>query len=215
MSLKRKTYTAVRWTTTAALIRALLQIVQVVVLARLLVPEDYGLMAMVGVVLGFAGLFSDMGVNSAFVQRQEVTLEQRSSLFWLNVALSAALSLLLIALSPLISWFFAEERLTPLLMLSSTTFVIGALGLQVRMAAEKELNFRPVVLMEILAASLGFVAALWAAFAGWGVYALVLGSIVTVIVGTAFAWMFLAHGWRPMRRLQMVDVRPYLVSAVQ
>ena len=210
MSLKRKTYTAVRWTTTAALIRALLQIVQVVVLARLLVPEDYGLMAMVGVVLGFAGLFSDMGVNSAFVQRQEVTLEQRSSLFWLNVALSAALSLLLIALSPLISWFFAEERLTPLLMLSSTTFVIGALGLQVRMAAEKELNFRPVVLMEILAASLGFVAALWAAFAGWGVYALVLGSIVTVIVGTAFAWMFLAHGWRPMRRLQMVDVRPYL-----
>lgn len=210
MSLKRKTYSAVRWTTVAAVTRALLQIVQVVVLARLLAPEDYGLMAMVGVVLGFAGLFSDLGVNSAFVQRQTVTPEQRSSLFWLNVALSTVLSLLLITLSPLISGFFADERLTPLLMLSSTTFVIGALGLQVRVAAEKELNFRPVALMEIVAASLGFVAALWAAFADWGVYALVLGGIVTAVAGTVFAWMFLAHGWRPMWCLRMTDVRPYL-----
>ena len=207
MTLRHKTFSAVRWTTTAAVIRAILQIAQVAVLARLLSPEDYGLVA---VVLGFAGMFADLGVNSAFVQRQVVTQEQRSSLFWLNVAMSAGLSLLVIALSPMFAWFFNDVRLTPLMMLSASTFVIGALGLQVRMAAEKELDFRPVVLLEVTAAIFGFISALFAAFAGWGVYALVLGSIVAAVTSTAFAWLFIARGWRPMWRLRMGDVRPYL-----
>jgi O-antigen/teichoic acid export membrane protein len=210
VTLKHKTFSAVRWTTSAAMFRAILQIAQVVVLARLLAPADYGLMAMVSVVLGFAGMFADLGVNSAFVQSQNVTQEQRSSLFWLNVALSAGLSLLVIVLSPLFAWFFGDARLTPLMMLSASTFVISALGLQVRMSAEKELDFRPVVLLEIAAAVLGFVTALAAAFSGWGVYALVVGSIVAALTGAAFAWLFIARGWRPMWRLRMEDVRPYL-----
>jgi O-antigen/teichoic acid export membrane protein len=210
MHLKNKAYSAVRWTAAATIVRAVLQIAQVAVLARLLSPEDYGLMAMVGVVLGFAGPFADFGMNSAFVQQQNVTQEERSSLFWLNVVLGAVLSLLMIALSPLFSWFFGDVRLAPLMMLSASTFVIGALGLQVRMAAEKELDFRPVVSLELSAAILGFISALFAAFAGWGVYALVVGGIVNAVTSTAFAWMFIARGWRPMWRLRLVDVRPYL-----
>jgi len=210
MSLKHKTFSAVRWTTTSAVARAVLQIVQVAVLARLLTPGDYGLIAMVGVVLSFAGLFADLGVNSAFVQRQNVTLEQRSSLFWFNVALGAGLSFLVITASPLLAWFFGDERLTPLLMLSASTFVIGSLGQQVRMAAEKELDFRAIVLLEITAATLGFISALLMAVSGWGVYSIVFGGIVSAISGTVFAWMYLARGWRPMWRLRMEDVRPYL-----
>ncbi|MDO8291268.1 MAG: MOP flippase family protein [Gallionella sp.] len=210
MTLKHKTFSAVRWTTTSAVARAVLQIVQVAVLARLLTPEDYGLIAMVGVVLSFAGLFADLGVNSAFVQCQNVTLEQRASLFWFNVALGAGLSFLLIAASPLLAWFFGDERLTPLLMLSASTFVIGSLGQQVRMAAEKELDFRAIVLLEITAAALGFILALLTAVSGWGVYSIVFGGIVSAIFGTTFAWMYLARGWRPMWRLRIEDVRPFL-----
>ncbi len=210
MTLKTKSFSAVRWTTTAAIVRAALQIAQVTVLARLLSPEDYGLMAMVGVVLSFTALFADLGLNSAFVQRRDVTLEQRSSLFWLNVVLSVGLSVLVIAASPLLAWFFGDKRLSPLMMLSASTFVIGALGLQVRLAAEKELDFRPIMLLEIAAAVLGFVSSLSAAVSGWGVYSLVLGGIITAFSGTAFAWMFVARGWRPMWRLRMKDVRPYL-----
>lgn len=199
-----------RWTTTSAVARAVLQIVQVAVLARLLTPEDYGLIAMVGVVLSFAGLFADLGVNSAFVQRQDVTLEQRSSLFWFNVALGAGLSFLVIATSPLLAWFFEDERLTPLMMLSASTFVIGSLGQQVRMAAEKELDFRVIVLLEISAATLGFISALLTAVLGWGVYSIVFGGIVSAIFGTVISWIFLARGWQPMWRLRMKDVRPFL-----
>lgn len=210
MTLKRKTFSAVRWTSAAAAFRAVLQITQVAVLARLLSPEDYGLMAMVGAVLGFAGIFTDIGLNSAFVQRQRVTETQRSSLFWLNVAVGAGVTLLVVAASPLFSKLFGDERLTPLMMLSATTFVVGSVGQQVRMAAEKELNFRPVVLLETTAALLGFLTALISAIAGCGVYSLVFGGMVSTISGTVFAWMFIAEGWRPMWRLCMGDVRSYL-----
>jgi O-antigen/teichoic acid export membrane protein len=210
MTLKHKTFSAVRWTTTAAVARALLQLAQIAVLARLLAPEDYGLMAMVSVVLGFALLFADLGLNSAYVQKQDVTPVQRSSLFLLNVAMSVALTLLVIATSPLLAWFFGDERLTPLLMLSAITFVISALGQQVRMTAEKALDFRPVVLLEIASAVLGFSTAVIAALAGMGVYALVLGSIMTALAGTVLAWMFVAQGWRPLWRFSIADVRPYI-----
>lgn len=210
MTLKHRTFSAVRWTTAAAVARALLQLIQVAVLARLLAPEDYGLMAMVGVVLSFAGIFADMGINSAYVQRQDVTLEQRSSLFWLNVGMGGGLTLLVLSSSPLIAGFFGDQRLTPLLMLAASSFVVVALGQQIRMTAEKALDFRPVILTEIMAALLGFSTAVSAAFAGYGVYSLVFGAIVTAGSASVLAWLFLARGWRPMWRFKLADVRSFL-----
>lgn len=210
MTLKHKAFSSVRWTTTAAVLRTLLQVAQLIVLARLLAPEDYGLMAMVTVVLSFAFLFADLGLNSAYMQRQSVTPEQRSSLFWLNIIMSFGLMLLVIAVSPLLAGFFGDERLTPLLMLSATTFVFSALGQQVRMTAEKMLNFRPVALVEIGAALLGFGSAVTAALFGCGVYALVLAGIVSALSSSVLAWIFVAKGWRPLWRFQLTDVRSYL-----
>jgi len=210
VSLKRKTFSAVRWTTLDSAARALLRVAAIAVLARILVPADYGLMAMVTVVLGVAGTFSDFGVNSAFVQRRDVTQEQRSSLFWLNVSMSLGIALLVVGLSPLIAHFFGDARLTPLMMLSATTFVFGALGQQVKASAEKELRFKAVVILDIIAASIGFVTAVLAAIAGWGVYALVASGIVASASATMFYWMFVANGWRPMWRLRTEDVRPFL-----
>lgn len=188
----------------------MLQLTQVAILARLLNPEDYGLMAMVGAILSFAALFADFGVNSAFIQRRGITLEERSSLFWFNVLVSACVTLLVIVVSPLCAWFFGDERLTPLMMLSASTFILGSFGNQIRMSAEKELNFRPVVISEICGAFLGFATSVFAALAGWGVYSLVVSGIVSTLSGTALAWMFLAQGWRPNWRLQLKDVQPFL-----
>jgi len=210
VTLKARTFSAVRWTTAAAASRTLVQLAQLGVLARLLSPEDYGLMAMVAVVLGFAAAFSDMGVNSAYVQRQDVTPEQRSSLFWLNVAISGGLTLIVLLCGPLIAGFFGDDRLTPLLMLAASIFVITGLGQQVKMTAEKTLDFRAVALIEIAAAIAGFAAAVTAAYAGWGVYALILGAIVNAAGVTVLAWLFLARGWRPMWRFQWTDVRSFL-----
>ncbi|MCX7161724.1 MAG: MOP flippase family protein [Rhodocyclales bacterium] len=208
--LRLQTFSAVRWTTTTAVMRVVVQIAQLAVLARLLSPDDYGLMAMVGVVLSFGGLFADMGVNAAYVQYQEISPEQRSSLFWFSILASTVLMLLTVACGPLLADLLGDERLTPLIALSASTFVLNALGQQLRMSAEKALDFRPVALLEICAAILGLAAAVLAAFQGWGVYALVAGGIVTPLAAAALSWMFLARGWRPMRRLRLEDIRPFL-----
>ncbi len=210
MSLKQRTFSAIRWTTAGAVARAALQVIQVSVLARLLLPQDYGLMAMVAVVLSFAGLFADAGMSSAFIQRQDVTEEQRSSLFWLNVAMGLSMTVLVIAASPALAWFFNDQRLAMPITLSATTFLIGALGQQIRVAAEKNLDFRPVAILELSAAVAGFLVAIAGALLGWGVYALVAGGIFNAICSTALAWALLARGWRPLNRLKMADVRSFL-----
>src|ERR1043165_3194102 len=76
-----------------------------VVLARLLTPEDYGLIGMVAVVTGFVSLFKDLGLSAATVQREEITPAQVSTLFWVNVVLSVGVGLLAAAISPAVPWF--------------------------------------------------------------------------------------------------------------
>lgn len=210
MSVRAKTFASVRWTATATAIKTLVQIAQVFVLARLLSPADYGLMALVSVVLGFGALFSDFGVNSAFVQRKHVTTEQRSSLFWFNVVVSGMLTTVVFLMSPLIAWFFGDVRLTALVMLSALIFLITAGGAQAIAAAQKELNFRCIALVEIAASLGGFAVAVTAAVAGWGVYALVTAAIVSSLLTTILSWCTLSRGWRPQVRLRREELRPFL-----
>lgn len=207
MTLAGKTYSAARWTTASTVARAGLQLLQVAVLARFLSPADYGLMAMVLVILSYAGLFSDMGLSTAFVQRQQISHEERSSLYWLSVAVGGALMLIVMAISPLAAMFFKEPRIIPLMMLVATNFLVIAIGQQLRTDAEKSLNFRPVALIEIGAATVGLVVALLAAWLNWGVYALVFAAMASAWLAMVMSWLFLAHGWRPAWRLQWSEIR--------
>ena len=210
MRLKERAFSAVRWTTAATVVRAGLQVVQMAVLARLLAPEDFGLMAIVGAVLALGAVLADIGLNSAYLQRAEVSPEQRSSLFWLNLFASLALASLFMVLSPLLAGFFGDPRLRPLIMLASTTFVISALGQQVRVSAEKALAFPALMKVEMIAALCGFVIAVAGALAGLGVRALVLAGISSAAIGTILAWRLLAFGWRPLWTFSISDVRPVL-----
>ena len=108
MTLKERSFSAVRWTTAAAVARSVMQLAQVAILARLLSPVDYGLMAIVTVVLNFATIFADLGLTSAYIQKQNVTPVQRSSLFWLNLTMGGFLTLVVLLGSNLIAGFFGD-----------------------------------------------------------------------------------------------------------
>lgn len=190
--------------------QSLMQLIQMAVLARLLSPEDFGLMALVSVTIVFCSLISDMGLSGAFIQKQDVTPQQRSSLFWLNIAMGAALTILMIAFSPLAARYFDDNRLMPLFSLTATILIINAAGQQLRIAAEKTLHFRPVVLVDTCSALLSFVATVLAALAGWGVYSLAFGSVLGAISGTLLAWLFIANSWRPRFEFNADDVRPFI-----
>lgn len=210
MSLKERTYTAVRWTAVGSITRALLHLVQLVVLTRLLTPEDFGLMALVAVVLSFTAILSDLGLNSAYLQRQNVSEEERSSLYWSNLLMSIVLAGLLVSISPLISASLGEERLTPLIALSSLTFICNAFGQQLKMNAEKMLLFRTVIIVEVSSLSVGFLVAISAALSGMGVYSLIYGSIVAALSSSILAWIFLSNGWRPLWHFSLKDAKSFL-----
>lgn len=190
--------------------RAGLQFAQVAILARVLAPADFGLMALVTATLAFAAIFADMGISSAIIHRRDVTQVQLSSLFWLNVSASGGLMLLLMLLSPLFAYFYGEPRLVKLLWWASYLFFINGLGQQLRVNAEKALEFRKLAIIEIIAALLGFAVAVGSALLGVGVYALIWGGLVNALMTTVLSWFILANGWRPTFRLKLAEIRTFI-----
>src|SRR5665647_1531225 len=93
MTLKTKTVQSIGWSATSQIVRLLMQILISAILARLLTPSDFGLIAMIVVFSSFVAIFSDFGLSSAIVQRKEVSDEALSSTFWISVGLGALLTL--------------------------------------------------------------------------------------------------------------------------
>jgi O-antigen/teichoic acid export membrane protein len=155
-----------------------LQLLKLAVLARFLAPEEFGLMAIVMVIVGFSQAFSDMGVSNAIIHRQEITTSQLSSLYWLNIMSGIALTLLVAGISPLVSDFFDRPQLAPMVIVVSSVFVINAVGQQFRVLCQKKLQFATVAALNLMAELVGMVAAIWLAWQGYGVWALVYSMIV-------------------------------------
>lgn len=210
MRLSNVLLPAAGWTALSACVRAVVHLLQLGILAHFLTAKDFGLMAMAGIVLGLGHLFSDFGLGSAYIQRQAVSERERSSLFWLNLAGGAGLSIIFCLASPLLAKLFNELQLVPLICLSSLVFPIRACGQQLRMHAEKSLVFGRIGRVEIVASCAGVAAGIVAAWGGWGVYALVVSEVVIAISEAALAWLLLSDGWRPQRYFDMHAVRPFL-----
>ena len=93
------------------------------ILARLLTPQDYGLIGMVVVATNFVSIFKDMGLSHATVQKAEIDFDQISTLFWVNVGISVALIAVMLAMAPVLSWFYGDPRLTMIAAVTATGFL--------------------------------------------------------------------------------------------
>lgn len=210
MSIRKQALSGVRWTTFSSLGRAALQFAQIAILARLLTPADFGLIALVIAIMAFLQIFADAGISNAIIHYQDIAQEQLSSLYWLNVSVSVFLAFTLAASSYWVASWYQQPPLQYLLMLAAVTLVVGALGQQIRVLAQKNLRFADLAKVELIAASVGFVVAVSLAWMGAGVYSLIAGSLTTAGVGCLLAWLGLSEGWRPQARLQLVEIRQFL-----
>src|SRR5579862_1490668 len=107
-----------------------IQSVSTVVLARLLTPADFGLVAMVTAITGLAQAFADLGLSEATIQRQDITQAQVTALFWINLAVGVVLMLFTLALAPGLAWFYREPRLKDIALVVSFIFPICGLLVQ-------------------------------------------------------------------------------------
>jgi O-antigen/teichoic acid export membrane protein len=126
-----------------------LQIVTTVVLARLLSPTDYGLQAMVITLTGFFSLFKDAGLSVASVQRETLTHEQISTLFWINTVVGALLMTVVAASGPMLAAFYKEPRLVWITVASATVFLLNSLAVQHRALLDRSMQFTTSAKVEI------------------------------------------------------------------
>jgi O-antigen/teichoic acid export membrane protein len=196
IGLKAKAFRGVKWTTFSTAAGVVIQLAQLSILTRLLKPGDFGLMALAMVVIGFSQAFVDMGISNAIIQKQQITQEQLSTLYWLNVLAGIGVFALILLASPLVARFYHEAKLVSILFLVGLTFVIQPLGQQYRVIMQKELRFDAMVKVEIATKLLGLGASVWFAVHGFGVYALVNATLITAIFSTLW---FIALGYREHR----------------
>lgn len=195
--------------------RSALQFGQMMIVARLLAPEDFGLMAIVVSVTAFMQVFTDLGVSTAIIHYQDVSESELSSLYWLNLLAGVVLMLLLDAASPWIGkLIFHESALVPVLALISVNFVFLAAGQQLRATAEKALRFAVLARVEILAAVGGSLTAVVWAWYSPSVYALVAGVLVNGFLQALLLWLLASDGWRPAFRVHLREARRFLKFGV-
>ena len=178
------------------------------ILARLLTPEDYGLIGMAAVLIGFVDYFRDLGLSTATIQRETIDRQQVSTLFWINLGVSCLVALAVALCAPLVAAFYDEPRLQGITLALSLSFVFGGLTVQHQALLRRQMEFDRLAKIEIFATAIGVLAAVVAAYLGGRYWALVLMTIVTAMGNTVGVW--LACRWRPGLPVRNSGVRSML-----
>jgi len=212
VSLRDAASRGVKLTAFATLSTTILQVGGLFILGRLLLPTDFGLVAMMAVVFGFAEMFAQMGVGDGIVQHQNsLSSDQLSTLFWTNCALGVAAYLLVLLSVPLLVAVYGEPALGDLIPIASIPIVIAPLGINVAALLRKSLRFDVLAAVDIGKAVVGTGTAVVGAVLGWGVWALIAGQVSAAVCGTAALLAVGARqGWLPRCRYDPRGVRSIL-----
>lgn len=190
------------WSAHSGFLRMAAQVVQIglglgagTVLARLLTPGDFGLFAMVASLTAFIGSFRDFGLPMATVHQRSIDHRQMSALFWINVKLNLVLALLMVAMAPILSWFYDEARLTAMTLVMAVGIFGLGLSAQHESLLMRQMRFGTLTVIEISALAAGILVGIGAAALGAGYWALVLQFLASLLTKSAATW--LACDWSP------------------
>lgn len=188
--------------------RGLLDLAATLALARLLSPEEFGLVGLAAAVTGFLTLFQDLGLSTGTIQRPALRHEEVSRLFWINLGLGASLAALTAALAPLLALFFGEPRLLGVVRVLAVGFVFGGAAVQHDALLKRNLRQGRLAGVELAAVAGGGGAGVLFALAGAGAWALVAQTLVYGGLRCALLWW--VCDWRPGPPWRGASVREHL-----
>lgn len=165
------------------------------VLARMLAPENFGLIAMVTAVSGFVTLFADMGLSTSIIQKDQINQKQVSVIFWINAAISLGLAIILFFLAPLLVSFYHEPRLYNITIVMAAGIFIAGLSLQHSALMKRQMRFRTISFIQMGSTAASLATGIILAWQGFGYWALVAINILTPVFTSISLW-FLCD-WRP------------------
>jgi PST family polysaccharide transporter len=189
-------------------VRFVLRFGSVVVLARLLTPQDFGLVAMATTVAGIAEIIRDFGLSSAAIQSRSLSDQERTNLFWINVGIGAGCGALAVAGSAAIADFYGDPRVRPIVLALAGLMVVSGANTQFRAELSRSLAFRALAVTDVVAQLLGVSVAVLAAALGAGYWAIVLQQVTLVIATCAIN--VAQCSWRPRWYARAVSVRRFV-----
>jgi O-antigen/teichoic acid export membrane protein len=181
------------------------RMVVALVLARLLTPHDWGLAAMVLVFSGFVVVFTDNALGTALIQRPRLLAGDRSTVFWICVAVGILITLAGVAASGPLAAFYGEPDVRLLFALLSLTFLVSSLGTTQAALLVRDMRFRLLELRLIAATVVGAVVGITVALKGFGAWAIVYQQLAESVVSTTLLWCFAP--WRPSMTFSWASVR--------
>lgn len=211
MSLKEKVISSLKWTTLATVVSSVLQVVQLAVLARFLEPSDFGLMAIVMVVIGFSQAFLDMGISNAIIHKQDISLRQLSTIYWVNVTSGVLVFLLVYSIAPLVADFYNNNELTNLIRTVALVFIIQPFGQQFFMLWQKEMRFNDIAWIEIATKLVSLISSIGLAYRGLGVYSIVYGNLIAASVQTLLFLLIGLRKYRPALEFDLAEIKEFLI----
>ena len=178
------------------------------VMARLLTPRDYGLIGMVTVVTGFLTIFKDIGLSRATIQRNVLTHDEASSLFWINGGVGVCIALLTAAIAPVIARFYGEPRLTNITIALACGFLVSGFSVQHQALLRRRMRFGILAANDVLSIAIAGIVGITMAYERMSYWAIVGNQLSFTISGAVLAWIVCP--WRPSLPKRSTRVREML-----
>jgi PST family polysaccharide transporter len=208
MSLKQKTISGVAWNGVGNVARQILQLLSMVVMARFLSPEDFGVYAILMIFVSFMQIFASMGTAQVVVHLDNPSQRMLSSIFFFNIAVGLILFVVMFGAAWPIAYFFDNQNLVHLLQIIGLMFIITTVSLVQKALLEKTLYFKRVVTIETSALAIASTAGIVAAVNGLGIYSLIIHSLTNATLLSIGLW--LNSHWRPSFVCRWDDIKQVL-----
>tara|TARA_B100000214_G_scaffold124414_1_gene88302 strand:- start:3944 stop:5224 length:1281 start_codon:yes stop_codon:yes gene_type:complete len=210
VKLNQQVNKGVKWTSIGTVTLAVVNILKISILARFLSKDEFGIFAIVTFFLGFFNLFSDMGLTTAIIHKQNIKKNEYSSLYWFNIGFCVLLYVLLFLIAPMISSFYNEPTLDFLIKVLGISIIINSVGLQFRTIETKNLSFKFISIFDIIASLVSLFFAIWLAVNGFGVLALIYSIVLQYTIANFLLLVLGFYYYKVSFYFSYKDLSPFL-----
>lgn len=196
-TITKQILSGAKWTALSTIIITVIQIVQFAILGNLLTKEQFGVVGMITTVVIFTQILLDMGFSAAIIQKEKVSDEQLSTLYWLNIIVGIVLFIGLFFASPLIAGFYNQPELIPLIKVLGIMFLIAPIGQQFQYLLQKDLNFNLLSRIEVATNLASFISLLVMIFLIQELYAYVISQVILNSLKGILYFAVYSKKWKP------------------
>ena len=204
-NLKKDTLNALFWSFTERFGTQVIQFIFSIIMARLLMPEEFGLIAMLSIFVAMGNTFVNSGFGQALIQKQDSNHIDECSIFYFNILVAIFATIILFFCAPLIADFYDQPELAPMSRVLSLIFIFNALGLIQRTLLNKKLEFKTQLKVSLSASLISGIISIWFAFNGFGVWSLIALYLCNDFFNTLFLWLL--SSWRPSLIFSMYSLK--------